>query len=241
MGTSDGHLISCLQASPFCYSRMFVTNKSISLVCTLVIVIKIFAIIACILSLIARLGVSQCLIFCSVGCSSDQRNFPISSHSSDCSTMVVTGVLAVNFGWSKITKSHYQMPVRPPTILELQWYLNKEVRQGEKGEINYYPRLSWSQERHILNAIAIYSSATDLKRYVDINFEQEDDPIDCTNDIKSENLEEDFACTQKIDKVAWETDPRTKYTKGICASGSIRIALSVIAAAVVFPVVAFLF
>ncbi|KAA6359598.1 MAG: hypothetical protein EZS28_044874 [Streblomastix strix] len=33
------------------------------------------------------------------------------------------------------------MPVRAPTILEPQWYLNNEVRQGKKGITNYYPRL----------------------------------------------------------------------------------------------------
>ncbi|KAA6380449.1 MAG: hypothetical protein EZS28_024023 [Streblomastix strix] len=96
-------------------------------------------------------------------------------------------------------------------------------------------------DRHILNVIAIDSTATDLKRCVNANIDQDDDPIDCTNDIKSEKLEEDFACPLKTDKVAWETDPRTKDSKGIYASGSIRIALSVIAAAVVLPVVAFLF
>ncbi|KAA6367430.1 MAG: hypothetical protein EZS28_037042, partial [Streblomastix strix] len=34
-----------------------------------------------------------------------------------------------------------RIPVREPTVLEPQWYLNKEVRQGEKGVTNYYPRL----------------------------------------------------------------------------------------------------
>ncbi|KAA6316519.1 MAG: hypothetical protein EZS28_055248, partial [Streblomastix strix] len=38
-----------------------------------------------------------------------------------------------------------RIPVHEPTILEPQWYLNKEVRQGEKGVTNYYPRLPLRQ------------------------------------------------------------------------------------------------
>ncbi|KAA6392376.1 MAG: hypothetical protein EZS28_012097, partial [Streblomastix strix] len=32
-----------------------------------------------------------------------------------------------------------RIPVREPTILEPQWYLNKEVRQGDTGITNHYP------------------------------------------------------------------------------------------------------
>ncbi|KAA6354338.1 MAG: hypothetical protein EZS28_050135, partial [Streblomastix strix] len=59
--------------------------------------------------------------------------------------------------------------------------------------------------------------------------------VDCTT-ITKETPKEDCPCPDKTDKAKWDADPRTKTKDDICASGSVHLTLSVIAAAVVLPV-----
>ncbi|KAA6398219.1 MAG: hypothetical protein EZS28_006256 [Streblomastix strix] len=61
--------------------------------------------------------------------------------------------------------------------------------------------------------------------------------VDCSK-ITKETSKDDCPCPLKTDKDAWKADPRTEKKGDICESGSIRMTLSVIAAAVVLPVLA---
>ncbi|KAA6356881.1 MAG: hypothetical protein EZS28_047592, partial [Streblomastix strix] len=63
-------------------------------------------------------------------------------------------------------------------------------------------------------------------------------PPDCTS-IKKETPKEDCPCPDKTDKTKWDADPRTKTKDDICASGSIKVFLSAITAAVVIPALVF--
>ncbi|KAA6312080.1 MAG: hypothetical protein EZS28_055990, partial [Streblomastix strix] len=96
----------------------------------------------------------------------------ISSPISGCSTAVATGVFVVNFGVSKFTNSpgsdgSGRMRVRAPTVLEPQWYLNKEVRQGEKGVTNNYPRLPRRQGNYHLHVELTFQMYLILKKLLD--------------------------------------------------------------------------
>ncbi|KAA6379562.1 MAG: hypothetical protein EZS28_024911 [Streblomastix strix] len=63
---------------------------------------------------------------------------------------------------------------------------------------------------------------------------------DCTT-ITKDTPKESCPCPEKTDKAKWDADPRTETEDDICASGSVHITLSVIAAALVLPVLALFF
>ncbi|KAA6380407.1 MAG: hypothetical protein EZS28_024065, partial [Streblomastix strix] len=63
------------------------------------------------------------------------------------------------------------------------------------------------------------------------------DPFDCERDLQADTPTYRCACPDKEDKAKWDSDPRTK--KGfVCAdaSGSVRVAMSVVLAVIVIPI-----
>ncbi|KAA6394664.1 MAG: hypothetical protein EZS28_009808 [Streblomastix strix] len=68
-------------------------------------------------------------------------------------------------------------------------------------------------------------SATDVP-YTQVDFSK----------IKKKTSKDDCPCPMKTDKDAWKADPRTEKKGDIFESGSIRMTLSVISAAIVFPI-----
>ncbi|KAA6365259.1 MAG: hypothetical protein EZS28_039212 [Streblomastix strix] len=61
--------------------------------------------------------------------------------------------------------------------------------------------------------------------------------VDCSK-ITKETSKDDCPCPWNTDKDAWKADPRTEKKGDICESGSVRMTLNVISAAIQFPVLA---
>ncbi|KAA6372238.1 MAG: hypothetical protein EZS28_032235 [Streblomastix strix] len=62
-----------------------------------------------------------------------------------------------------MTQQGNQQVIQDKIMKDQTTYLNKEVRQVEKGVINYYPRLSWRQGNDLLSPYLLISPLVQLK------------------------------------------------------------------------------
>ncbi|KAA6402605.1 MAG: hypothetical protein EZS28_001871 [Streblomastix strix] len=107
---------------------------------------------------------------------------------------------------------------------------------GEANRIIIYGRINIYTSLKPVCTIGQYPSTTDCKCAAG-DTKSLSGPPDCSN-IKKDTPKEYCECPERSDKEKWDADPRTADSKGICASESLRVFLSVITADVVLPALA---